>query len=178
MVVGRYLAHLCCCGYTRWTISWSVGLSCFLVQRAMRGFLAGGQNRFGSLSATIQSGLWFKAISVAGPEGQAYPLDGIGLKRGGLLPLDFSSLGFCGCFAWPTSSSAGAGASLLSLFAVLTLSSQIFTSPFVVSFPAGVCYVVLCSLWLGPRSRLLLSSAAVCARAPLLSNSTLGVAMA
>ena len=146
MVGGRYLAYLCCCGYTRWTISWSVGLSCFLVQRAMRGFLAGGQNRFGSLSATSQSWLWFKAISVAGPEGQAYPLDGIGLKRGGLLPLDFSSLGFCGGFAWPIPPSAGAVAFLLPLSAILTLSSPVFSSHFVVSFPAGVCCVVLCPL--------------------------------
>ena len=41
-----------------------------------------------------------------------------------------------------------------------------------------MCCVVLRPLWLGPRPRLLLSSAAVCARALLLSNSTLGVAMA
>ena len=94
MVVGRYLAHLCCCDYTRWTISWSVGFSCFLVMRAMRGFLAGGQNHFGSLSATSQSWLWYKATSVAGPEGQAYPLDCIGLKLGWLLPLDFPLSGF------------------------------------------------------------------------------------
>ena len=45
-------------------------------------------------------------------------------------------------------------------------------------FLAGVCCVVLCPLWLGPRPCLLLSSAAVCARALLLSNSTLRVAMA
>ena len=62
--------------------------------RAMRGFLAGGLNCFGSVSSTSQSWLWYKATSVAGPEGQAYPLDGIGFKHGGLLPLDFSSLGF------------------------------------------------------------------------------------
>ena len=43
---------------------------------------------------------------------------------------------------------------------------------------AGMCYVVLCPLWLGPCPRLLLSSNAVCAHALLLSNSTLGVAMA
>ena len=53
--------------------------------RAMRGFLAGGQNRFGSLSATSQAWLWYKVTLVAGPEGQAYPLDVIGFKRGGLL---------------------------------------------------------------------------------------------
>ena len=62
--------------------------------RAIRGFLAGSQNRFGSLSATSQFWLWYKATSVAGPEGQAYPLDDIGFKRGQLLPLDFSSIGF------------------------------------------------------------------------------------
>ena len=61
---------------------------------AMRGFLAGGQNRFGSLSATSQSWLWYKATSVAGPEGQAYPLDCIGLKLGWPLPLDFLLSGF------------------------------------------------------------------------------------
>ena len=159
------MAHLCCCDYTHWTIVWSVGFSCFLFLRAMKGFLAGGQNHFGSLSATSQSWLWFKATSVAGPEGQAYPLDGIGFKHGGLLPLDISSLGFCGCFAWPTSPSAGAAASLLSLFAVLTLSSQIFTSSFVVSFPAGVCCAcrVLCR-W-APVLAHLLSGAAACVRA-------------
>ena len=62
--------------------------------RAMRGFLAGGQNRFGSLSATSQSWLWYKATSVAGPEGQAYPLACTGLKLGCLLPLDFPISGF------------------------------------------------------------------------------------
>ena len=146
MVVGRYLAHLCCYGYTHWTISWSVGFSGFLVKRAMRGFLAGGQNCFGSLSATSHSWLWFKAISVAGPEGQAYPLAVLGFKHGGQLPLDLSSLGFCGGFVWPISPSAGAVASLLPLLAIFPLSSQVFSSHFIVSFSAGVCCVVLCPL--------------------------------
>ena len=60
----------------------------------MRGFLAGGQNRFGSLFATSLSWLWYKATSVAEPEGQAYPLDCIGFKLGGLLPMDFPLSGF------------------------------------------------------------------------------------
>ena len=94
MVVGQYLAHLCSCGCTRWIILWSVGFSCFLVVCAMRGFLAGGQNHFGSLSATSQSWLWYKATSVAGPEGQAYPLACTDLKLGCLLPLDFPISGF------------------------------------------------------------------------------------
>ena len=112
----------------------------------MRGFLAGGQNRFGSLSATSQSWLWFKAISVAGPEGQAYPLAVLGFKHGGQLPLDLFSLGFCGGFVWPISPSAGAVASLLPLLAIFPLSSQVFSSHFIVSFSAGVCCVVLCPL--------------------------------
>ena len=159
------MAHLCCYGYTHWTISWSVGVSCFLVMRARRGFLAGSQNRFGSLSATSQSWLWYKAISVAGPEGQAYPLDGIGFKRGGLLPLDFSSLGFCGCFAWPISPSAGAVAfccqSRPSSRLVLRYSLPISLFP-----SLQACAVLCCVLcrW-APVLAHLLSSAAACVRA-------------
>ena len=96
---------------------------------------------------------------MAGPEGQAFPLDGIGFKRGRLLPLDFFlSRVFVVALRGP-SRPADAVASLLSLSAVFTLSSQVFPS-------LQACAVLCCVLcrW-APVLAHLLSSAAACVRA-------------
>ena len=134
----------------------------------MRGFLAGGQNHFGSLSATSQSWLWYKATSVAGPEGQAYPLACIGLKLGWLLPLDFTLSGFAVALRGPSRT--------MRVSLIFRYRSQPFprfalrySSP-VSLFPSlQACAMLCCVLcrW-APVLAHLLSSAAACVCALLL----------